>query len=588
MRWWPRMVAAAAGFTEPCQARLVRSPVLDLYLALCREVNGRATWEFQLLPRPHVPAVGEFDRAVALLRRCGVQGLEARLAQAQSVSTLADRLAGLSAGAARRPDVAAKALRMLTEAMMELSDPVEQVLAAHAPELGGDADGMRQILEQQLPACLGFACQALGLSHRRSDITIYLTPATSYRTPATSFPPGSGNVAGSQEMAGGFVDCGRFCGSDMAEAVLNVAVHAMIGQGPGACGPVGGTPVWDELADHAGIAQARSQIRNELKILLVDLTLGEAVRAFIDSSHFDAAAGIGVYLHFSGLIKWLRPLWRRYLNGDICRQKFIDFAVSAMAEMDLGEQSRPPLATAVADFYILELLASDGDDVAGRVLAVLETELAEAFTHYIEVSIGAELGHEPRQGAHQADGDLREFLIEVRRGDSRLAWNRVRHRLGLHALTLAEQVFSSSVATGGVAWVPIVRLLRLYLSGTINARVFIDQSFTIKHNTGPIFDKFLDVTGLQAVLDAQAAGDIATMLHDSSKQTRRLWARAHALRRLSHDSTWLGVQQDVTECDIAKWAEEYGWTEQARRSANSTTLLRNCLGLKPTTRTHLG
>ena len=207
------------------------------------------------------------------------------------------------------------------------------------------------------------------------------------------------------------------------------------------------------------------------------------------------------------------------------------------------------LAEACADFYLLETLTACGDESARKELTRLEDRLAEEFCAYLDVAVGGELRYAKN---HLPDGtlptELACFFREIkptRRGRAWMVWTIVRRVHGLRAIELAEEVFSRRdwpENFGGWAWAQVVRLLRGYLQGTLCARVFVDQCFSLEHNTGSIFNKLYDTARLSRALVAQSTDDYEALCVFASRSVNRRWRLREWEKRQEHDPTWLGVQ----------------------------------------------
>jgi hypothetical protein len=88
----------------------------------------------------------------------------------------------------------------------------------------------------------------------------------------------------------------------------------------------------------------------------------------------------------------------------------------------------------------------------------------------------------------------------------------------------------------------VARLLGRYLRGELNRRVFVDQCFSLEHNTGSVFNKLYDTSRLARALVAQSQDDYGTLLVYASHGVRRSWRFREWRRRQYHDPIWLGVQ----------------------------------------------
>jgi hypothetical protein len=214
-----------------------------------------------------------------------------------------------------------------------------------------------------------------------------------------------------------------------------------------------------------------------------------------------------------------------------------------------GVRAERNLAEAAADFYVLELLTARNDADAARMLAEFETRLAREFACYLDMAVGGELRYAMQHlGKEALPTELACFFREIdpgERGMAWMAWTVVRRVLGLRALELAAQVFRTSGWAenfGGDAWATVARLLRDHLRGRVVARVFVDQCFSLEHNTGSVFNKLYETEALAAILETQYRDDYGTLLRHASDAVRRCWRLYEWRRRQEHDPVWLGVQ----------------------------------------------
>jgi hypothetical protein len=214
-----------------------------------------------------------------------------------------------------------------------------------------------------------------------------------------------------------------------------------------------------------------------------------------------------------------------------------------------GVRAERDLAKAAADFYVLELLTARGDPDAARMLSRLEAGLAEEFACYLDMAIGGELRYAMQHlGKEALPHELACFFREIdpsERGAAWLTWNVVRRALGLRALELAAELFRTpgwAENFGGQAWAVVARLLRDHLQGRVIARVFVDQCFSLEHNTGSVFNKLYETESLAEILETQYLDDYRTLLRHASEAVRRCWRLYEWRRRQEHDPVWLGVQ----------------------------------------------
>lgn len=225
------------------------------------------------------------------------------------------------------------------------------------------------------------------------------------------------------------------------------------------------------------------------------------------------------------------------------------------------------LSEAVADFYLLETLGYvKGDNTAKIKLAQLEDALAKEFSSYLDIAVGGELRYAKSMLGDECPKELEPYMREAAladRGTAWLAWGVVRRAWGMRALDLAQATFESSGwrgAFGGEAWASIASVLRAFLEGRINKRIFVDRCFSLEHNSGSVFSKLWETRKVKPVLDAHGQDDYSTLLAHSSKEAGHLWRRRLVLDRLDYDPVWYGIPEypDTIE-DVERWEEQYGW-----------------------------
>jgi hypothetical protein len=218
---------------------------------------------------------------------------------------------------------------------------------------------------------------------------------------------------------------------------------------------------------------------------------------------------------------------------------------------------RFPLAEKVADFYVLELLAAEGDGLAQWKLDKYVEQVGKLLVQYVRTTVGGELRHAaaaaPSQWKKIAGPGLVKLVTEMYNAGREYAWvlwsKHMRRRRGLEIWGRAEKIFSlewKNHRVGGKGWANAARLLRLFYEDEISLRVFIDQCFTLQHNYGAILDKMFRVEKLKSVLEAQAKGDIPKLVSFASPEVRSLWENAEDAKRKEaregFDPGWLGVQ----------------------------------------------
>lgn len=224
------------------------------------------------------------------------------------------------------------------------------------------------------------------------------------------------------------------------------------------------------------------------------------------------------------------------------------------------------LAKAVSDFYLLETLGYvKSDSIARAKLAELEDALAKEFSSYLDIAVGGELRYARSSLGDECPKKLAPFMREASladRGTAWMVWGVIRRAWGLRALELAEETFELPGwrgAFGGEAWASIASVLRAYLEGRINKRIFVDRCFSLEHNSGCCLNKLYDTRDLKPVLDAHGVDDYVTLLDCASEEVRLLWTRHELLDRFRYEPAWLGVQPLYGIEDIERWEQKYGW-----------------------------
>jgi hypothetical protein len=453
---------------------------------------------------------------------------------------------GLATETARGGQACREGLDMIACSIEGARGQLERAIGAYRPPLDAALGASPGELAAALGACLDLAGRRLGFGTAALELDVLLVPFSPFALPCEVISAADRHVVC-------YTDYRVFRRCDFAQATLAVIAVTL--------GAAAAAPLWDQIA--SAVTREEPQRRAMARILMIvlaNMTAAHAVRAHLDPSHVDNAERLGIYQRYRRLTGAAAPAWRRYLSGSCPPDQAVRAVARALREMPadyyiMGE----PVDAMVADFYLLELMSAEGNPIAGALLEKLEAALAEDFTRYLHIAVGAELGHFQATPLDTLPDELRGFVAAVNAGDSRLRWPELYAAAGVRALLLAEEAFChSGPEFGGRAWAPIAALLRDYLTGRINRRVFIDQCFSIKHNNGPIFDKIYDVSGVGSALAAQAAGDLARLAALASPEVRHLYRRGLALRRLVHDPVWLGVQQD-TASDVADWEDRYGW-----------------------------
>ncbi|MFD6191103.1 peptidylprolyl isomerase [Streptomyces sp. NPDC060275] len=497
-----------------------RSGTLDLALALQRELIGRTgSWEPTFLPRPVVPEADLYRDGLRSWARTLGSGLPAFLAAAQRPEDLAalvddDRL---RPGTELVTTALTAAAPTLAEALPAFEELRKQGAAAVDDFLG---DGRHL-------APLG---AALGTAETGRTLDLHLVPLA----PA---PPATGFLTDVGTVTGLYADCRRFRGSTLADAVLTMLGWAQLKSGALPDGHLS-TELVRRLP---GSAPYQRRLRIVLTKIVVELTAGHLVRAR-DPAHRPCADVLGTKWRYTRLYSVAERHWPRHLDGDIGRDEALTLiAADLRAHSPRWFVDSVDPSSLAADFYLLEWLAAAGDRRAGVRLSSWLPHLCAELAGHLDNVIGNELGHYERVRTRHHPRDLADFITEINQGDSRVTWQRLRRERGHGpALRLATDAFAGpGVEFGGEAWAPVAAMMRRYVQYELPDRVFVDQCFTLEHNNGSLFDKYHDTTTMRAVLDAQAATDLDTLLAHASAEVRELW-RAHRLDSLEGHPVWLG------------------------------------------------
>jgi cyclophilin family peptidyl-prolyl cis-trans isomerase len=500
--------------------RQERSTTLDLALALQRELIGRnGSWELTFLPRPVTPQVHLFRdglRSWAPLVRAGLPSFLAAAHRPSQLPALVD-----------------------DERLRPGAELVAAGLTAAAPALADALAGFEELRKRAVEEVNDF----LAPEHRLAPLRAALgtaeieRPLDLFLVPLAPSPPATGFLATAGTVTGVYVDCRRFRGSTLADAVVTMLGWAQLKSGTVPEGHLSA-----ELVRRLpGGSAYRRRLRVVLTKILVELTAGHLVRA-VDSGHRPCVDVLGTKWRYPRLYSVAERHWSRCLDGDVDRAE----ALTAMAE-DLAAHSprwfvdHVDPSSLAADFYLLESLAAAGDRTARALLFRWLPHLCAELAGHLDNVIGNELGHYERAGTRRYPRESADFITRINQGDSRVTWQRLRREVGHgQALRLAGDAFAGpGVEFGGEAWAPVAAMLRRYVLHELPDSVFVDQCFTLEHNNGSLFDKYHDTTTMRAVLDAQAATDLDTLLAHASAQVREVWQR-QVRDAARHHPRWLG------------------------------------------------
>jgi len=493
------------------EVRFGESAVLDLFLALHRELKGRMPWEISLVQNPPVADIGRFRAAIRGLRENGADTMPAWLATAQDITDLA------------APSVSAPA---------HIVEPVTAALTAAAPILTPVIDrwsGNRAAAASELMRLLPFdrieplLRTALGVTAGPPlSLALHLVPFAPHS-------PGVGFLTTEGRPAAAYVDCRRFTGSTLADCVLTLMCWALLSTSDAP------TALPAELSRRLpGRTPYARRLRAVLTKLLVEYTAGTVV-AGQEPGHRMCVDVLGSAWRFPRLFAVVERHWGAMLAGRVNREDALAALTTEIAaHRPHWYVDHVDASSLAADFYLLEMMAADGDREAGQRFAHWVPRLAYYFARQLDLIIGLELGHYERAHTDPLPRPLATFIRQVTTESSPVSWARTRAELGqVRALSLAADAFAGpGTEYGGRLWAPVATLLRGYACHEMSEAVFVDQCFTMEHNNGSLFDKFCLTENMPAVLDAQAEGNVDFLAAHASAEVRGLWQshRARVLR----------------------------------------------------------
>lgn len=520
--------------------RVTANRLLEAYLALDREHGRRRAWEKTLLGAEHATHAARFGQLVRALQ--DVVDLEFTLAVSASAPEF---IRSASRQVAGRSDAAER-----TRAIVEFAQLLEYLAGQVELAVGLDEADRLDIaneltgLADSAQAVFGYMREMIGVECDQEEPIVLV--ATAPRDRPTDV------IRGRDGRRVPFIDVSRLRGTELFEAACELLVDAAEAAGsPSADRPEEGVPrqvgldlpagivdstfalhsvagsPWREVADRVdATGDQRAALVQGLRILMVASCVSEAIRRTADPSHHSAAESLGVYIAFDALWQAIAPAWSMYLAGLLPSSTAIDLMSDELAGIALTDAlRRPDVATMAADFYLLEYLSAHGDP-GGSVAFDRYCRDAERFMcEVVTVTVGAELGHIVDR--YQLLGDTPEgkFLAALGCCDTRISWARALRADEGEALRNAERCFGGPfVDFDGVRWVPIASTLREFREGQLSGPAFIDWCFSVRHNSGPIFDKFCRVDEIDAVLDAQSRGDVSALARFASKRVADLVA----------------------------------------------------------------
>jgi cyclophilin family peptidyl-prolyl cis-trans isomerase len=481
---------------------MARSAVLDHFLSVLRELEGRYSWETTLLAHPVCADVDALRAGVATWRRTTEEYLPSALGTAERPGDLTRLLHG-----ALPADATARIVRALEITWPDVSRALPQYddLRAQAEAAVSDTLGDGSVA-RRLHA-------ALGTAGGDADIGIYLVPFAPH-------PPGGGLIGDGTRVTGVYVDCRRFREAAALDSVLTlIGWVAMLG-------PRDDGHLSVEIARRLpGRAPYQRRLRIVATKIILEVTAGVLARQRFPD-HRPGAEVLGTSLRFARLFAPVSRHWAAYLDGWASRTEALDaIAAELSAHSPRWFVDHVDPSSVAADFYLLELMAAQDSTDAQRLLGAWLPTLASGLAVHVDAVIGNELGHYERVPEKAFGTELTPFLDAVSAGDSRITWPRTRTALGhAEALRLAERAFAGPGAEyGGEAWQPVAAMYRRYVLRELPDRVFVDQCFSLEHNNGSLFDKYYDTSDMRPLLDAQARGDTDALARRASAEVRGIW-----------------------------------------------------------------
>lgn len=501
------IAANVSSVATVAQVRPIHNEPFALFLALQREISSGMPWELCLLQRPHGPVVGAFAEGLRAVRAAGATSLPLALAQADDIT---DFVAGCDAA----DDDSGRGWATVRRSLVTLADELRAAIELHAPPTLEAVEELDAALRRDQPAWLGVLTRALGVRPLDEPFPVYLVPFA-------PCPPGTAFLTVDGATRAGYVDHRRYGGAVSVECALTLLSWQMLTSVPS------DEPLTRLLGQPAtGDDRTVRRLRAIVLKALVAMVAEHAVK-FIEPDYRGTIVTFGLDLRFPRVLAAVREPWESFLQGRTSRPR-------AMAAIDAALAERPAswfleqvdAASLAADFYLLEWLTSQGDPEATAVLAAWQPRLATDFVRHLDFAIGAELAHYDAIPLGTLEPTLKEFVRGTCEENSLIRWPAARRAAGADAYRMSREAFlGPGLEYGGEAWAPVARLMAEQSDGAVPERVFIDQCFTLEHNNGCLFDKFFDTWDMQATLQAQARGDLATLAGRASAQTRQLFSR---------------------------------------------------------------
>jgi hypothetical protein len=209
-----------------------------------------------------------------------------------------------------------------------------------------------------------------------------------------------------------------------------------------------------------------------------------------------------------------------------------------------GLEPKLNLPQHASDFYLLTAANIDyPENIKIKLKLRQETEfLAEQFSAYLDMVIGGEIRHFPRQCAAYRDNptETRDSLTQsakalltyilhecpIDRNEAWADWRAIRKKHGIAFLEASIELLSldwGGHVYGGKTWAGAGKVLLSYLTGEISATTFVDTAWGLQHNSDVIFDKLWSITDLKELLEAN--------LNDNLKELKQ-WASPPVLSLL--------------------------------------------------------
>jgi cyclophilin family peptidyl-prolyl cis-trans isomerase len=488
-------------------------------------------WEVFLLPRPHLRDVDNFERAVKQLGISSSSGLPYEIALAKKPLNLSQLHTSLNDF---NGDIA-PLWTQIAESILVLSPSLSDAITTYSQPKIQILEYLNDAMITDIESLMHGLAERLGTGNRPMNLPIYLSPFV-------PFPMQTPYLTSNGAIRAAIVDYRRAPGPALIESVVTVVAEMQLRT----------QSTENELSRlfQLNLTDEGPSTRTLIKTachFLTSLTIESLVKE-IEPSYSGIVSQHGTDLSFSRIFDAVHDPWQDYLEKRIDRVSALSFIFQQLNRYPhTWYLMEVEAASVAADFYVLEYLSSIGCKEASRLFDDWEPILTSEVVHLLDVAIGAELTHYDGVDSDVYGTELREFVRNVCDSNSMINWPIRRRTLGYKAYELASLAFAGPGAEyGGDAWAPVATLMKDFHFGRISSRIFLDQSFSLEHNNGCIFDMYQDVSGMPDVLDAQARGSVHEISEYASAEVRRIFTHCE-LMDAAHDGQLLRTPIIVDE-----------------------------------------